>query len=184
MTIDPIDIPDAHELRGWYDSVGATQAFAASSGGGSGSGGVAAFNRADARSIGDITANPENMEKAGMFSCRGTIVHLKGENTAYPGCPNRLCRKKVVVDGNVWRCDKCGRRWEKPEYRYISSSYGSRISFYDLIRYVPSMAVSDHTGQAWLQGFNDVGLAVFDMSADELMEIKARPVERSTASMT
>jgi replication factor A1 len=36
------------------------------------------------------------------------------------------------------------------------------------------MAVSDHTGQAWLQGFNDVGLAVFNMSADELMEIKVR----------
>jgi hypothetical protein len=36
------------------------------------------------------------------------------------------------------------------------------------------MAVSDHTGQAWLQGFHEVGLAVFDMSADELMEIKVR----------
>jgi replication factor A1 len=34
------------------------------------------------------------------------------------------------------------------------------------------MAVSDHTGQAWFQGFHDVGLAVFNMSADDLMEIK------------
>jgi len=47
------------------------------------------------------------------------------------------------------------KTWEKPEYRYIIS-----------------MAVSDHTGQAWLQGFHDVGLAVFNMSADELMEIR------------
>lgn len=35
-----------------------------------------------------------------------------------------------------------------------------------------SMAVADHTGQAWLQGFNDAGQAVFNMTADELMEIK------------
>lgn len=39
------------------------------------------------------------------------------------------------------------------------------------------MAVSDHTGQAWLQGFHDVGLAVFNMSADELMEIKVRTLD-------
>ena len=42
------------------------------------------------------------------------------------------------------------------------------------------MAVSDHTGQAWLQGFHDVGLAVFNMSADDLMEIKVRPSKNST----
>ena len=35
-----------------------------------------------------------------------------------------------------------------------------------------SMAVADHSGQAWLQGFNDVGQVVFNMTADELMEIK------------
>ena len=34
------------------------------------------------------------------------------------------------------------------------------------------MEVADTTGRAWLQGYHDVGLAVFDMSADELMEIK------------
>lgn len=35
-----------------------------------------------------------------------------------------------------------------------------------------SMAVADHTGQAWLQGFNDVGVAVFGKTADEVHEIK------------
>lgn len=160
MKINPRDIPDAQELRGWYDSVGATQTFA-NSGVGTGSGGVAAFNRADARSIGDITTNPENTERTEMFSCRGTIVYLNGENPAYPGCPNRSCKKKVVVDGKVWRCEKCGGGCEKPEYRYM-----------------PSMLVSDHTGQVRLQGFGDVGLAVFDMSADELMEIKENDPER------
>jgi hypothetical protein len=35
-----------------------------------------------------------------------------------------------------------------------------------------SMAVADHTGQAWLQGFNEVGVQVFGMSADELVQIR------------
>jgi replication factor A1 len=35
-----------------------------------------------------------------------------------------------------------------------------------------SLAVADWSGQAWLQGFNDVGLAVFGMPANELVEIK------------
>ena len=39
-------------------------------------------------------------------------------------------------------------------------------------RYIVPMAVSDYSGQAWFQGFNDVGRVVFGMSADELVEIR------------
>lgn len=35
-----------------------------------------------------------------------------------------------------------------------------------------SLAVADWSGPAWLQGFNDVGLVVFGMPANELVEIK------------
>lgn len=37
-----------------------------------------------------------------------------------------------------------------------------------------SMAVADYSGQAWLSGFNDVGLVVFGMTANELHDIKVR----------
>jgi len=153
MAINP-DIPDAHVLRGWYDSVGVNQSFTAYSIAGSGSGG-ATFNRADIRTIEDVKQDLDLPEKAQMFSCRGTVLHIKGDNPAYPACPNQSCKKKVTLLGEGWHCEKCEQTWEKPEYRYIIS-----------------MAVSDHTGQAWLQGFHDVGLAVFTMSADELMDIK------------
>jgi hypothetical protein len=43
---------------------------------------------------------------------------------------------------------------------------------YSLRRYIMSMAVSDYTGQAWLQGFNDVGVIVFGMPADDLVQIR------------
>ena len=46
--------------------------------------------------------------------------------------------------------------YEKPEYRYIMS-----------------LCVADHTGQTWFQGFNEVGVKVLDMTANELMDIKA-----------
>jgi replication factor A1 len=35
-----------------------------------------------------------------------------------------------------------------------------------------SLAVSDWSGQAWLQGFNDAGLAIFGMPANDLVRIK------------
>lgn len=41
-------------------------------------------------------------------------------------------------------------------------------------RYIMSLAVADWSGQAWLQGFNDVGVAVFGMPANELVEIRVR----------
>lgn len=38
--------------------------------------------------------------------------------------------------------------------------------------YIISMAVADYSGQAWLQGFNDIGQVIFGMTADQLIEIK------------
>ena len=119
MSVDP-DITDAHVLRGWYDSVGVNQSFTAYSNTALGSGGAATFNRAEIRTIEDIKANLQAAEKAEMFSCRGTILHIKGENPAYPACPNQSCKKKVTEDGESWRCEKCDRTWEKPEYRYVT----------------------------------------------------------------
>jgi replication factor A1 len=38
--------------------------------------------------------------------------------------------------------------------------------------YMISMSVADHTGQAWLSGFNDVGVAVFGKTAEEMVTLK------------
>ena len=43
-------------------------------------------------------------------------------------------------------------------------------------RYIMSMSVADYSGQAWLQGFNEVGTTVFGMTANELLEIKVKPL--------
>ena len=36
------------------------------------------------------------------------------------------------------------------------------------------MAISDYSGQVWLQGFNDVGELILGMPANDLVEIKGR----------
>jgi hypothetical protein len=37
------------------------------------------------------------------------------------------------------------------------------------------MAVADSTGQLWLSGFNDVGVALFGISGDELHSLRVSP---------
>lgn len=39
-------------------------------------------------------------------------------------------------------------------------------------RYLLSFQVGDHTGQAWLQAFNEVGAEIIGMSADELIKLR------------
>jgi replication factor A1 len=35
-----------------------------------------------------------------------------------------------------------------------------------------SFATMDHSGQVWMQGFNEVGQAMFGMTADELHDMQ------------
>jgi len=46
------------------------------------------------------------------------------------------------------------------------------------------MAVADWSGQAWLQGFNDAGVVVFEKSADEVIEVKVCTVSTSIHQLT
>ncbi|KAG8214733.1 hypothetical protein J3R82DRAFT_9821 [Butyriboletus roseoflavus] len=176
MTISP-DIEEAHLLRGWYDGIGAEKSFQShsitSSSGGSSFGG---FNRNEMRHLSDVKESQLGMsDKAEFFSARATVMHIKSENIAYPACPSQGCSKKVTDLGNGWRCEKCDRSFERPEYRYVLCTRASAIEMLTrLARYVMSMAVADWSGQVWLQGFNDAGLAVFGKTADDVMEIKER----------
>ncbi|KAF8077769.1 hypothetical protein FPV67DRAFT_1775138 [Lyophyllum atratum] len=153
MTINP-DIKECFALRGWYDSIGAGQAFQAHSN--TGGGMMSGFKRAEMRSINEVKeAQLGQQDKVDYFSTRATIMHIKSDNISYPACQTPGCSKKVVEVNGSWRCEKCNKSFDSPEHRYIMS-----------------MAVADWSGQAWLQGFNEVGLAVFGMAANDLVEIK------------
>ncbi len=172
MEINP-DLPEAHNLRGWYDGGGSNQTFYAQTTA-SFQGGPTTFDRRDIQLLNDVREAELGMgENAEYFSTRATIMHIKSDNIAYPACQTQGCSKKVIEQHDGWRCEKCDRSWEKPSYRYsINLSVRSDPILMSDCRYVMSMAVADHSGQAWLQGFNDVGQAVFNVSADELVGIK------------
>ncbi|KAJ7256487.1 hypothetical protein B0H12DRAFT_1210186 [Mycena haematopus] len=157
MTINP-DIEEAHILRGWYDDSGkATEYRAYSNTGGGGTGGTG-FQRSEIRSLRDVKETrvgfPDSQQSE-YFSTRATIVFMKPDSLWYPACGSDDCNKKVNEDSSGWRCEKCNKSFAVPNYRYIMS-----------------MACSDWSDQAWLQGFNDVGELVFGKTADELHDLK------------
>lgn len=161
MTIDP-DIPEAHKIKGWYESEGRTGNFASHSG--MAEAGEAGGRKTEYKTI--AQAKEENLgtnEKGDFFSTKATVVYIKQENFSYPACLKDDCNKKVTdMSDGTWRCEKCNINHPKPQHRYILS-----------------LNVNDHSGQVWLSAFDDVGRMVMGMTADELMELR----ENDTAAM-
>ncbi|KZS89984.1 replication factor-a protein [Sistotremastrum niveocremeum HHB9708] len=155
MTVNP-DMEEAHKLRGWFDQEGGAANFQSHSSAGA-SAGSATISRTEMKTFQDVKDEGLGTEeRQDFFTTRATITHIKPDNLAYPACPTPNCNKKVIESGyENWRCEKCDKSYPKPEYRYIMS-----------------IAAADYTTQAWLQGFNDVGIAVFGMKADEMFELK------------
>jgi len=118
MQVNP-EIDESFSLRGWYDSNGAEQTFKAHSSSGGG-GSMAVFNRADIRSLDEVKQAGYGMpDKPDMFSARATIMHIKADNISYPACPTPNCNKKVVDNGENWRCEKCNQGFSAPEHRFV-----------------------------------------------------------------
>lgn len=117
MAINP-DIPDAHALRGWYDAEGSNREFQPQTSV-TFTGNNTAFDRNEIRDLDDVRNADIGHEKAEYFSARATIMHIKGDNIAYPACQNAGCNKKVIqqYDGEGWRCEKCNQVFDKPSYR-------------------------------------------------------------------
>ncbi len=160
MLINP-DITEAHVLRGWYDNDGAHAQFQpftnAGVGGGAMGAGGAGGNMAERRNIAQIKDENLGMsEKPDYFNVRATVVYIKQDNLYYTACPSDGCNKKVTLDNdNNWRCEKCDRSYEQPEYRYILSTN-----------------VADASGQIWLSGFNEDAAKIIGMPAGELHKLK------------
>ncbi|KAL5596839.1 hypothetical protein BROUX41_006477 [Berkeleyomyces rouxiae] len=152
ISLDP-DHETAHRLKGWYDSQGRTDTFNTHSN-------MASMGAATGRPqvfklIGDVKLENTGMEQEEYFNIKGTVVFIRQENFAYPACPTERCNKKVIMDGDGWRCEKCNLTHERPSYRYIMS-----------------VNVCDHTGQLWLSCFDEVGRAIMGMPGDELMALR------------
>ncbi|KAK7427832.1 Replication factor A protein 1 [Neonectria magnoliae] len=153
MSIDP-DIPDAHRLKGWYDSAGRTDTFTTHQNMSSMSG--ATGRKDEMKTISQVKDENLGMDTQAYYSLKATIVFIKQDNFCYPACSSQGCSKKVTSMGDgTWHCERCNVSHEKPDYRYILS-----------------LNVADHTSHQWLSCFDDTGRIIMGQSANELMELK------------
>lgn len=163
MNVDP-DIDEAHKLKGWYDAQGRQDTFTSHANVMGGTMSLAGGRKDDFKTVAQVRDEQLGMsENTDYFSLKATIIYVKQENISYPACLSPDCNKKVVeVDPGQWRCEKCNKTHPKPEYRYIMS-----------------ISVSDHTGQIWLNCFDEVGRLIMGRSADELNELKEQGDEKA-----
>ncbi|KAG9793205.1 Replication factor A protein 1 [Exophiala dermatitidis] len=155
MTANP-DMPEAHKLKGWWESHDRPGNFSTHENVQGAVSGVG--SRSDPfKTISQVKEEQLGMsEKPDFFSIKATVHYIKQEPFAYPACLSEGCNRKVVeIDPGQWRCEKCDTTHPKPEYRYIISAN-----------------VSDHTGQLWVNCFDDTGRLLLGRTADELMAIK------------
>lgn len=155
MIVTP-DITEGHILRAWFDLDGRTSKYETHA---NMSGTGAAGGRVD-KVVTILQVKDEGLgmkdDEPDYFSMTTTINRVKNENFCYPACLSPDCNKKVTDMGDgTWRCEKCQINHSRPEYRYIMS-----------------VNVTDHTGQMWINCFDEVGRAIMGMSADDLMARK------------
>ncbi|KAG8937310.1 Replication factor A protein 1 [Tulasnella sp. 418] len=164
------DISEAHLLRGWFDREGHATSFTAQSSSGGGGGGTQGLNRKDLLTIAAIRdSNIGKSDNADFFSCRGTIIFIRNSDSImYTACPAEKCNKKVnETSSGDWRCEKCDRSYPQPDHRYLMA-----------------ISVADHTGQLWLQAFNEVGQQVIGMTARDLYDLQMSDAAAATAAVT
>ncbi|KAL0578004.1 Replication factor A protein 1 [Marasmius crinis-equi] len=157
------DLPEALALRGWYDGLGSRWSFQAHknvSGSETRSGGQD-INRntlITIEEIRELTVPEDESNGSVYFFNRATVTTFKPGDIVYPACSTQLCSKKVVEHRGSWRCEKCGKSYDSPQWRFLFT-----------------MDVADHTGQEHYQGFNEVGEKIFGRTGNEVVALKASP---------
>ncbi|CAN7043395.1 unnamed protein product [Brassica rapa subsp. trilocularis] len=155
LVVEP-DLPEARELRAWYEREGRYAPCISISREFSGAG------RQEARKV--ITQiKDENLgtsEKPDWITVSATISFMKVENFCYTACPivngDRPCSKKVTNNGDgTWRCEKCDKCVDECDYRYILQ-----------------LQLQDHTGATWATAFQEAGEEIMGMPAKDLYYMK------------
>eukprot|EP00794_Sanderia_malayensis_P014156 gene14156-15634_t len=144
------DIPAAHALRGWYDQGGKDSGMKSISG-----------MRSDSISGQFKTLEQVRSEELGMkdkpdyFSIKATPVFLKKDNCLYKACPSADCNKKVIEDGDEYRCEKCNKTYQTFKYRLILNAN-----------------ISDFTGSIWITCFQESAEAMLHETAEKIGEMR------------
>jgi replication factor A1 len=111
------DIPEAFELKGWYDNEGANTKIQSHSSSGAAIG--REVTEDSLKTVAEIKeAELGTNDRGDYFNFRATIMYIKSETISYPACPTDRCNKKMVRDGDDdWRCEKCDKLFPAPDHR-------------------------------------------------------------------
>ncbi|CAO3686469.1 unnamed protein product [Umbelopsis ramanniana] len=148
------DIPEAKQLRQWYDGEGQSAYLDSFSGSSLGNPENSSAGSTPTKNLAEVKS--ENLgagEKADFFNVRARVVYMKNENCWYPACPE--CKKKLIEEGGSWRCEKDQKQFPEPDYRYILS-----------------LSISDATTQMFMSAFDEVGNKILGRSATEMVRLK------------
>ncbi|KAL6649484.1 hypothetical protein ACP70R_013708 [Stipagrostis hirtigluma subsp. patula] len=155
IEINP-DMPEAHELRSWYDSEGKGTSMASIGAEMGARGGGSRSMYSERVFLSHITSDPTlGQDKAVFFNLYAFISHIKPDQTMwYRAC--KTCNKKVTEAlGSGYWCEGCQKNDDECALRYIMV-----------------VKVSDPTGEAWLSVFNEHAERIIGCSADELDRIR------------
>nr|XP_018902956.1 PREDICTED: replication protein A 70 kDa DNA-binding subunit [Bemisia tabaci] len=155
LVLNP-DIPEAHQLRGWYDTQEARSMDFRNVSARTGAGG-ADNGSSDIISLRDFRDKQLGSgDKPDYFSIKGTVTHVRQENALYQACPLGDCKRKVVDQNNgFFRCEKCCK--EVPNYIW---------------RLLLNVHVVDWSGEVWITLFQETAEQLLGMTAAEVGAVK------------
>lgn len=160
------EIPEAYELKGWYDTKGRDTKFTSlhQDVGSITSGNAAKFISQRIPLAKAIADNLGRSEKGDYFSVKAVVNFLKADKFAYPACSNENCNKKVIEQGDgTWRCEKCETDNAAPQWRYMLT-----------------ISAMDETSQIWLSLFNDQAEQLIGVNAGKLTDLKENDPDEFT----
>lgn len=156
LFINP-DLPEAQNLRNWFDREGKNIAFMSIS-----------REITPGSSKNEIRKTVSQIKDEGLgrsdkpdwVTVKATISFIKTDTFCYTACPlmvgDRQCNKKVTKSGQArWLCDRCNQEFEECDYRYLLQAQ-----------------IQDHTGLTWVTAFQEAGEEIFGCSAKELYLLK------------
>jgi replication factor A1 len=112
------DMPEGHQLRGWFENGGAEGQFDQLSLRTGGSGGLSTewitFHETKVRNLGQ--------DKPAYFQTMAMVHTVRSETMMYKACSNNDCNKKVVDQNDgTYRCEKCNVNSTEFKWRLLAN---------------------------------------------------------------
>lgn len=157
VQVDP-DIPEAHKLRGWYNTIGMSdQAKSLST---SNTNSIMNGEWLSIQEAIDLVTGKKTNSL--IFIGKVMITLIKSENVTYKSCPVEGCKKKMIDQANgMYRCEKCNKEYPSFKYRILAN-----INF------------SDWINNHWAVAFNEEAEKVLNTTSQELGELQENNQEQ------